>query len=160
MAQAELTIDLSRGASILQAWVEHLGLRHQGVLLSAVRGCDTVGKENASKSIVRSLRAEVLNAHCGDAAKASTFISVFTEDEFDDLAAEFYEDFDHMPMHYILHLVHAAEVLAYNHPDHYVGARWGRFYRKMCRKMHVNPETPEQLDARLNAGEAQFKADQ
>jgi hypothetical protein len=146
--------------SILQPWVETIGLRHQGVLLSAIRGCDTVGKENPSKLIVRALRAAVLNAHCGDATKAVSYITVFSEDDFEALADAFYADFDHLPMHYILHLTHAAEVLGYHHPEHYEGCRWARFYATMCRKMHVNPETREQLDRRLNASESEFKAAQ
>ena len=43
--------------SVLQPWVKTLGLRHQGVLMSCVRGCDNVPKEDATKLLARCLRA-------------------------------------------------------------------------------------------------------
>jgi hypothetical protein len=42
---------------ILQEWVARLGLRHQGVLVTAIRGCATMPKEDASVS----KRGELLN---------------------------------------------------------------------------------------------------
>ncbi len=32
--------------SIVQPWAAKLGLRHQGVLVSAVRGCDSISRED------------------------------------------------------------------------------------------------------------------
>ena len=60
--------------SILLPWVTELGLRHQGVLLSAIRGCDTAPRNDASKNLVRCLRAELLLPHCGDPRKSASFI--------------------------------------------------------------------------------------
>lgn len=58
------------GKSVLQDWVTELpGLRHQGVLISAVRGCDTAARHSADKKLVRSLRCAVLNAFVGDPEK-------------------------------------------------------------------------------------------
>lgn len=34
--------------SIIQPWVENIGLRHQGVLVSAMRGCDTAPRHGAA----------------------------------------------------------------------------------------------------------------
>jgi hypothetical protein len=48
--------------SILQAWVTELGLRHQGVLLTAVRGCDTWSKYSAEKPLIREMRGLILVA--------------------------------------------------------------------------------------------------
>jgi hypothetical protein len=146
--------------SILQDWVSELGLRQQGVLLTAVRGCDTAAKEGISKKLVRAFRAEILNAHVGDPKKSSTFIEPFEEEEIEEMAVEFCRDLDPYPLHYVLHLAHAAEVLGYYHPQMDTAAAWRTLYLTVCRKFHMNPETKEQLDARLNADEATFKRSQ
>jgi hypothetical protein len=56
--------------SVLQDWVMTLGLRQQGTLLSGIRGCDTVPKHHITKLLVRGLRADCLNAFCGDPKKS------------------------------------------------------------------------------------------
>lgn len=146
-------------ASILQDWVAELGLRHQGVLLSAIRGCDSVRKDDPSKSLTQVLRGEILNAHCGDASKASSFIKTVDNHEFVFYVAwPFVKSMDHYPMHYLMHLIHAAQILGYYHPDvHSKRQRWNNFYKVICNKLHLNPETKEQLDDRLNADEDVFK---
>lgn len=55
---------------------------------------------------------------------------------------------------------YAGEILGY----YYGGANlapvrgwWRDFYYIMCQKMHMNPESQSQLDARLNADEQTFK---
>lgn len=146
--------------SILQDWVMELGLRHQGVLVAAVRGCDDVPRHDPSKLLARCLRGEILNAHVGDASKARTFIQVVSEDELADRMKAFLDNSDHYPHHYVMHLVHAAEVVGYKHPKMLSRDMWLAFYEKACKKLHVNPETNEQLDARLNADEKTFFAAQ
>lgn len=138
--------------SVLQRWVMALGLRHQGVLLTAVRGCDTEPKEGAGKALVRSYRSEVLNCHCGDAAKAKTFIEAVDVDELGRRMVAFLKNLDHYPHHYIAHLMHASEIVGYKRPSE----QWAWFYFKLCKGLHVNPETVDQLDARLNMDEESF----
>jgi len=53
---------------------------------------------------------------------------------------------DHYPAHYIMHVLHATEIVAYKSPE---GADWLWFYERLCKCIHVNPETEEQLDLRL-----------
>ena len=153
--------------SIIQPWVAALGLRHQGVLVSAVRGCDVSPKDCPVKRLSRYLRGCILVPHVGDIARASTFMSRPTQDEWRETVQGFFaEDWDMMPLHYVLHLAHASQILGYYHPDidsvdyGWLRTAWREFYVKMCSKMHLNPETREQLDARLNADEATFKANQ
>ena len=67
--------------SILQSWITDLGLRHQGVLLTAVRGCDTVPKEHVSKKLTRAYRGEILMPYCGDIRKSLSFMQHFEEEE-------------------------------------------------------------------------------
>ena len=49
----------------------------------------------------------------------------------------------------MLHLCHAAEIVGYQHPDEQIKTTWGKFYYSMCKAMHLNPETREQMMERL-----------
>jgi hypothetical protein len=138
--------------SVLQDWVMELGLRHQGVMLCAVRGCDTAPKDDPSKMLTRCLRYAVLNCHCGDAAKAVSFIELVSKEELRARMIAFLKNCDHYPQHYVSHLMHAAEVVGYKRPSE----AWLWFYQKLCKGLHVSPETEPQLDARLTADETTF----
>lgn len=159
------------GKSILQDWVTNLGIKHQGVLISAVRGCDTANKFDASKEVVRYMRSAILNAHCGDASKAKSFIEVpKDENSFLNAMRRYFREYDSLPTHYVIHLAHAAEIIGYHHPglnrdtsskiEDIHGFMWLDFYRTFCDKLHLNVETKEQLDRRLNADEDTFGAAQ
>ena len=145
--------------SIVQDWACRLGLRHQGVLMAAIRGCDGLEKNHVSKRIARALRADVLNSHVGDPRKSRSFIQVFDEETFSAMTEELTSELDVYPLHYIMHLAHAAEILGYKHPDLNTHSRWRILYFRICKRLHVNPETEEQLDARLNADEETFASD-
>lgn len=146
--------------SILQDWVTTLGLRHQGVLLTAVRGCDTVSRENPSKALTRAYRAEILVCHCGDPAKARSFIEACAGEELMRRMNAVVKDHDALPHHYLMHLVHAAQILGYKHPDPNVRALWFGFYVSMANKFHLQYELEPQMDARLDAPEEAFAAAQ
>lgn len=138
--------------SVLKPWVETLGLRHQGVLMSCIRGCDAVAKDDPSKLLVRCLRAAVLNSFD---PKPSSFIENVDENELLRRMTAVLKSHDHYPVHYIMHLLHGAEIVGYKWPDE-GAANWWWFYRKLCQCFHVNPETEEEMDARLGACEAKF----
>lgn len=148
---------------IVRAWVSQLGLRHQGTLMSAIRGCDGTPKDrDPSKWIMRFLRSCVLRAHVGDPAKAASYM-VWTDDfeEFWRNAKEFLNDFDQYPLHFVLHVMQAAEVCGYCMSTHSPqSAWWFRLYQTMCRKLHLTPETREEMNLRLNAAEQDFGAAQ
>jgi hypothetical protein len=146
--------------SVLQDWVQTLGLRHQGVLVSAVRGCDTAAKGDVIKALVRCLRAEILNPHCGDAKKAVSYIEACEPNELERRMGAVLKSHDHYPYHYLMHLMHASAVLGYHHRDEGAAERWRTFYFAMVHKMHLFPETKSDLDRRLNADEAAFAAAQ
>lgn len=148
------------GNGIVQAWVCALGLRHQGVLVSAIRGCDNVPREDASKHISRFYRACILKAHCGDASKAGSFMKwIDDREDFEHLCADFFRSIDHYPNHFILHLAHAAEICGYYMPGEQ-SAWWMEFYIRIVRKFHMMPETKQELDWRLNLDETSFVAEQ
>jgi len=145
---------------ILQEWVAKLGLRHQGCLLTVVRGCDTVPREDPSKDLSRVLRGVILNTHCADATKAKSFIEVPPMEEVLRRQNIFIKDHDAYPHHFVMHVVHASEVIAYHHPDPGIAAVWKAFYYAMCNKFHMTVETPDELNRRLDADEERFGASQ
>lgn len=145
--------------SVLLPWVETLGLRHQGVLLSALRGCDIAPRHDPSKLIQRLLRGAVLTPHCGKYGNPKTYIR--HEPNYDmwwEIVRPFLRSWDHYPNHYVVHFIHATEIVGYHgpheHPVH--GDRWMDFYLRAVHALHLNPETKEQLDSRLNAAEDDF----
>ena len=142
--------------TIIKDWAAALGLRHQGVLVSAVRGCDSVVRECPSKHLVRMYRGVLLNAHCGDEKRAATFMTPFDAEEWDHDAADFLRSIDHFPNHWILHFMHACEIVGFKHPDQQIRVAFRQLYYKLAKKFHLNPESESQLDARLNADEQSF----
>jgi len=146
--------------SVLKSWTLDLGLRHQGVLLSAIRGCDTSPRHDKSKVFQRVYRSEILNSHTGDAAKSKSFIMGADVPTTRKYAEEFLEDCDHYPLHYMMHMVHAAEILGYYHPDHERRDLWHSFYLQCRKKFHLSPETITDLNKRLNAEEEEFHRNQ
>lgn len=144
--------------SILKDWVMELGLRHQGVLLTVIRGCDTAPKDDPSKLLTRCIRAVLLNTHCDDEKKAATFIQHVDADELHERFIAYRKNLDHYPHHYVMHVIHAIEIIGYKHPNPRVAGVWRAFYVRLCEGLHMPFETEDDLDARLNADEATFAA--
>lgn len=135
--------------SIVQDWVMCLGLRLQGVLISAVRGCDTAERHDNSKVLARIFRGEILRTHIGDASKCKSFILVATIPDTVKRMQDLLNDCDHYPQHYVMHFIHAAEILGYCHPEPEKRDLWHNFYQVACRKYHLRPETQSEMLARL-----------
>lgn len=55
-----------------------------------------------------------------------------------------------------MHVIHAIEIIGYKYPDREAGDAWVWMYQRLCKGLHVAPETEEELDARLNADEESF----
>lgn len=140
--------------NIIQEWVSKLSLRHQGVLLSAVRGCDFATKEDSSKKLIRVYRSVILEAFSGK--KSSSFIEYVSVEETKERMKYFLNSFDHYPMHFLLHFIYAAEIVGYKHPEKEIRKLWNWFYTTLIHLIHLNPETEEQLDKRLIADEKEF----
>jgi hypothetical protein len=139
--------------NILKPWTEKLGLRHQGVLMAVIRGCDNAPKEDPCKDLARCIRFVLLNSF---SSKPSSFIEDVTDSELERRMRAVLVSHDQYPVHYIMHLLHATEIIGYHHPDPFVGSRWQWFYENLAKCFHLNPETKEQLDDRLGACEDQF----
>lgn len=133
--------------SILQTWATELPLRHQGVLLAAVRGCDGQPKENSAKPITRAIRGAFLNpADRREMSKPSSFMTEgFTQEELN----LFLKSWDHYPIHFIDHILHACEVIGYKHPGAGTRVLFQIAYKRMVNKLHLNPESEQEMDTRL-----------
>lgn len=138
--------------SVLQDWVMNLGLRHQGVLVSCIRGCDNVPKEDPSKALMRAMRGVILHSFN---RQPSSFIDFVDGDVLRERMIAVLSSHDHYPVHYIMHVLHASEIIAYKSPE---GADWLWFYMKLCKCFHMNPETEKQLDTRLGETDEQLFA--
>jgi hypothetical protein len=134
-----------------------LGLRHQGVLMSAVRGPDSIPKDHIVKRFVRAFRADTLVSF---ADAPASFISFLDRGEFSDLLRPLFASIDELNLHYAMHWLHAVQVIAFKHPDQQRRDCWNMLYLGFVKKLHLTPETPEELDARLNAHEDVFALDQ
>lgn len=138
-------------------WIDKLTLQQQTVLALALRGPDGFPKHHASKPVLYFLRACLLRqAHTGRMMKYTdscpTFMSMagMDIDFWRRTLRDFQEVEDEMPLHYYTHLMHAAEVLAFKHPDPVIRNRWMTFYLQCCEYLHLVEETEEQMDLRLN----------
>jgi hypothetical protein len=143
---------------IVKPWVAELGLRHQGVLVSAVRGPDGILRDDPIKTLVRIFRGHVLNAFCGDVEKATSYMQPHDSETFRAAASQVLRSLDHYNLHFFMHFTHAVEIMGYYAPAKRTD--WCQFYQLICRKLHINPETKEQLDARLGADEQTFGSQQ
>lgn len=139
--------------TVLKQWVGDLGLRHQGVLVSAIRGCDNVPREDPSKDVVRAYRGVILHSF---SEEPSSFIEYPNTNDLIRRFNVMAESIDHYPLHFLLHLLYAVEIVGYKHPKQEVRAVWFAFYASLCSKMHLGFETEAELDNRLLADEEIF----
>ena len=142
--------------SVLQDWVAGLSLMQQTVLLTAIRGPDGLRKESPAKPLMRAYRRVILlSAMDGRALDpyeegGGSFTGPCTHpDGPRGVMVDFIKGVDEYPHHYLLHVIHATEIVGYKHPDWRVREDWGGFYRACCNDMHMAPETEAEMDRRL-----------
>jgi hypothetical protein len=136
--------------SVLQDWVMELPLMQQATLITGTRGPDGVRKSGPHKQATRYLRYLTLNpAHTDhENNPTDTFMSP-NLDSIGSHLADLTDSHDEFPVHWVLHLVHAYQILGHKCPHHGHRQTCRRFYELMCHEFHFNPETEEQMDARL-----------
>lgn len=139
----------SQTRSILYDWVQELGLRHQGVLLAAIRGCDGVAKHDPSKVVMRAIRAVVLVPFDARELVEPKGFMYYESDSFWEGVCTLSKSMDEYPVHFIWHLIHACEVIAYKHPQVSVRMSFISAYYKLVTKFHVQPELEQAMDSRL-----------
>jgi hypothetical protein len=134
---------------VFRDWTAQIPLRHQGVLATAIRGCDGAPKHDPSKCLTALVRRAVLNPADDRETTAGRGFFGFSRDRVVADLPAFLSSLDHYPLHYVLHLMHASEVIAYKHPQHTFREFFYWTYCRMVRAMHLNIETEEALDLRL-----------
>lgn len=161
--------------SVLQDWVCTLPFMQQALLMLATRGPDGLPKYTPAKQILHYLRGVVIKPAHESFKQCDGFMNVdygqvqyhtktdgiedpdFTRPiagrefgwAFRDAQARFFNDVDIYPMHFYMHLTHAAEVIGYKHPILEIRACWRDFYFNCCDGLHLNPEHEYALDKRL-----------
>jgi hypothetical protein len=136
--------------SALHDWVHGLTFQMQALLMTGVRGPDNSDKYNTAKSIVRYLRGVVIKPAGGWSGKNDNDFMWGEHKKFKDYTESFWRDHDKYPHHFIMHLVHCAEVIGYKHPNGVIRQCWDRFYLVACESFHMTPETKEEMEKRLN----------
>lgn len=145
--------------SVVAPWIGGLKLQQQSVLLLALRGPDGDKKHTAFKHLLRPLRGTVLKA-----AKYNRMLrinekadSFMTMEIFGDLGLwqahieEYLEnEADGAVLHHYTHFMHAAQILAEHHPEAAYRQRWKMCYSMFVHRLHLNPESAEQMDDRLS----------
>jgi hypothetical protein len=135
--------------SILQAWVSELGLRHQGVLVTALRGPDGAAKHSTAKPIMRAIRRLVLVPFDERESLEPNSFMYFNEATFLDMAWKFSRELDDLPLHFVFHVIHALEVLGYCHPKPKIAGLCKQAYIRLAFKCHLRPESKVEMDTRL-----------
>lgn len=135
-------------ASILRDWVTELQIREQGTLLSALRGCDTAPKFPLD-SLERQLTAYIRYCVCHPAdqrevdSEPGCFMRSTPPDNFKPSAL------GHYPLHWVMHVTHALEIIGYRHPEVFVSMHCFSMYSSICRSLHLPVESVEDMTARL-----------
>ena len=136
--------------SVLHDWVHALKFQMQALLLTAMRGPDENNKYNAAKALIRYLRGVVIKPSGNWTGLNDNDFMWGDYQHFETFARTFWVDHDEYPHHFIMHLVHCAEVVGYKHPVDTISRHWHSFYMDACEAFHMNAETEEQMDNRLN----------
>jgi len=129
----------------------------QSVLFLAGRGPDGTAKNHPCKQVHVAYRASNFQAakygrllEWGEKADGFMSLDVFADDEaWASAVKDFFKSSDGLPLHYVTHLMHGAEILGYKHPDPRFRARWKHFYMKCVDSMHLGMESEEEMDERL-----------
>lgn len=133
--------------SSLRKWVEDVPWMQQGVLFSAIRSADLrFGEEDSSKIVIRGYRNVILKP----AQNIGSFLGkIPSKDKLEEAMKEFADSHGLYPSHFVTHLMHASEIIGYQHSNENIRKIWGNFYYSICKAMHLNPETKEQMEDRL-----------
>lgn len=136
-------------SSVVQKWLaKKCTWKMQTVLLTSFRGCDGAYKNDPGKVFTRAMRATILK----NADPTSTFFPHELEGGTaleNETIRTFLNDMDHYPVHWFMHLVHAAEICAYKCPNKDLATFWWNFYCCAVHELHLIIETETQLNDRL-----------
>ncbi len=125
---------------VLQDWMAKLPWKQQSVIMSSFRGPD-LSRPAAIKKLNRWVRTVTQN----NADPSTDYMKKIVLPDIEDLK----EEIGYCTMHYYTHFIHALEIIGYNHPDENVREIAKGYYLGLVDFAHLNPETKEQLNKRL-----------
>lgn len=134
-------------SSVLKDWVMELPLREQGTMLTAIRGCDLVPKfplDSIERTLTAFVRCAVMNAF--DPREIDAEPGCFMQTKIPKFKAS---ALGHYPHHWVMHMVHALEVIGYRCPDDTFRIPASNAYFKLVKSMHLKPERCEDMAERL-----------
>lgn len=158
---------------VTQQWTHALTCMQQTVLLTAIRGPDGVAKYHPCKYLIRWYRRCVLLGALdhnvfenpydprGGSFTGPSYDRKFDHDWYEPMnqvVERYLQSLDELPHHFQLHLMHAAEIVGYKHPDQKIRDWWYWVYLELVKDMHLSPETEAELDFRLGDSEAQWRS--
>ena len=132
----------------LHNWIAPLPFTQQAVLFLCLRGADGMSKQTLSKAVLRYFRGAIIKPAYPDFGRCDNFMSVQFE-YFEGITKSFLRDHDDVPHHFLIHLIHAAEIIGYKHSDYEVCLVFQKFYTAFCESFHMKPETEWEMDERL-----------
>jgi len=139
--------------SVVHDWIAELPFTQQAVLMLTLRGPDGLPKVCSTKALLFYIRGVVLKPAYPGLENVGEYIpdSFMRIDfeNFDATSAQYFNSVDEYPHHFIMHLVHAAEIIGYNHPNEFWAGKFLHFYKYACKSLHMTPETKEELFKRL-----------
>lgn len=133
---------------ILRPWVVELGLREQGVLLVATRGCDLAPKfplDSVERRLTAAIRYAVLVPFDEREVDAKPGCFMMSSPPIDLRIAML----EHYPLHWVMHVVHAMQAIGIRLPDREKADQWFRLYLQSVKSLHLNPETTSAYVTRL-----------
>ena len=125
---------------VLQEWMAELSWKQQSVILSSLRGPDN-SRPGSIKIINRWLRGVTQN----NADSSTDYMKYLHHPSVEELQ----RDLEYCTIHYYAHLMHAMEIIGYNHPDKKIAETATGYYYNMVDFLHLNPEMKDQLSKRL-----------
>lgn len=136
--------------SALHEWVHELTFQQQALLMTGMRGPDENNKYNAAKAITRYLRGAICKPAGNWGGSNDNDFMWGDYGKFVQHSQSFWLDHDEYPHHFIMHLIHCAEVIGYKMPNRSHAEYWQDFYTEACHAFHMTPETEDEMDIRLN----------
>lgn len=142
----------------LQSWVEDLPVMQQSVLISAVRAPDGIRKDHPVKTLMRWYRRCVLTSAMDgraildpyeDGGGSFTGPLDRTNGTIEQFCGVFLRHVDELPHHFVLHIMHAAQIVGYKHTDEFCRRFWAEFYFMVVKHFHLRAEPIEAMDRRL-----------
>lgn len=141
-------IEVSEMSSVLRSWVMDLPLREQGTLLVALRGCDLAPKiplDSPERRLTAALRFAVMVPADVREVDFGAGCFMLSGPPMDVKLSMF----EHYPLHWVSHAIHACEAIGYRHPDETTANGWLVLYRRFVRSLHMKAETREEFESRL-----------